>query len=350
MTSTQRRGVLEYRPISIDLGELDRADGSARFSFGSTSALASSSGPLEVRILKENPTRATLEIIHRPLDSIPSTSSRSFEQSLQSIFSSILQLDKHPRSMIQSVIQSFSPSSFTTISVNSIIDVDPSSKGVWPTPSRDIPDQGVMEGSFHGDTTTGKMREKGKRRSAPVGEGKIFFSDRSVCLNALTLSLLDSGSIGMMALPISINLAFLTLSDVRRSRDLSGRDYGTQDTGEEVLVLVIDPTVEEEIKAISRHIFAWAFGYGYGIAERNKSKDDLQEVHSEHGTKMDGMEVDEVPEGVQEGKGELVWAESEGDFSRSELELALGQGRLAAQKILGVVRRKMIPLLDDLTP
>ncbi|EIW68664.1 hypothetical protein TREMEDRAFT_31912 [Tremella mesenterica DSM 1558] len=257
MTSRQRRGVLEYRPISINLGELDRADGSARFSFGSTSALASSSGPLEVRILKENPTGSTLEIIHRPLDSIPSTSSRSFEQSLQSIFSSILQLDKHPRSMIQSVIQSFSPSSFTTTSVNSIIDVDPSSKGVWPTPSRDIPDQG-------------------KRRSAPIGEGKIFFSDRSVCLNALSLSLLDSGSIGMMALPISINLAFLTLSDAQ------------------VLVLVIDPTVEEEIKAISRHIFAWAFGYGYGIAERNKK-------------------------GVQEGKGELVWAESEGDFSRSEV-------------------------------
>lgn len=41
---------------------------------GSTSALASFTGPMEVRLQKDQATRATLEVVHRPLEGIGGTS------------------------------------------------------------------------------------------------------------------------------------------------------------------------------------------------------------------------------------------------------------------------------------
>lgn len=103
------RTAYETRSITISLGELARADGSARFSYGkfsvqviarfesfsilhdirkgigkhpaalvvadtamtgSTSCLASFTGPIEVRIREEMPDKATLEVTHRPLEGV----------------------------------------------------------------------------------------------------------------------------------------------------------------------------------------------------------------------------------------------------------------------------------------
>lgn len=44
---------------------------------GSTSALASFSGPIEVRLREELVDRATLEIVHRPLEGVGGMSSLS---------------------------------------------------------------------------------------------------------------------------------------------------------------------------------------------------------------------------------------------------------------------------------
>ncbi|BEI96274.1 hypothetical protein CcaverHIS631_0112230 [Cutaneotrichosporon cavernicola] len=61
----------QLRPMRAVLGELDRADGSGRFEFGpAAAALASFTGPIEVRIRDERIDGATLEVIHRPLDGI----------------------------------------------------------------------------------------------------------------------------------------------------------------------------------------------------------------------------------------------------------------------------------------
>jgi exosome complex component RRP46 len=73
--------------LSVTVGQLARADGSGRFAFGelptllapwlaklialgSTAAVASLNGPIEVRLREELPDRATLEVIHRPLEGV----------------------------------------------------------------------------------------------------------------------------------------------------------------------------------------------------------------------------------------------------------------------------------------
>lgn len=99
----------EFRPLQLHLNQLARADGSARFAFGTfshrdlgmyrcplfpsmapnshrasrmdaaahyfglsgtSSAIASFSGPLEVRLGRDLPDRATLEINYRPLEGV----------------------------------------------------------------------------------------------------------------------------------------------------------------------------------------------------------------------------------------------------------------------------------------
>ncbi len=72
-------------------------------------------------------------------------------------------------------------------------------------------------------------------------------------------------------------------------------------------MLILDPTAEEEGRARSRYVFAWAFGVGISTT----------------GAREDGaMEVDVEPEEGQGGEAELVWAESEGDFTRHEVSSA----------------------------
>ncbi|KAJ8508090.1 hypothetical protein ONZ45_g9611 [Pleurotus djamor] len=99
------------RPISITFEGLARVDGSARFSFGSTSALASVSGPIEVRLNSENPSQATFEVSVRPLSSIAGIDSKSLGSTIKSLLSPSIQLSVNPRTLIQVVIQALSPSS-----------------------------------------------------------------------------------------------------------------------------------------------------------------------------------------------------------------------------------------------
>lgn len=81
----------EHRKVEIEVGGLARVDGSARFSFGGwfksnvnktltrilkrggCRALASVTGPVEVRQLIELPDRATFEVAVRPIAGVPGT-------------------------------------------------------------------------------------------------------------------------------------------------------------------------------------------------------------------------------------------------------------------------------------
>jgi exosome complex component RRP46 len=106
----------------------------------------------------------------------------------------------------------------------------------------------------------------------------IPFSSRAASINAAALAALDAGSVAMRGVPIGVALAYIPAE--------SGEEAG----------LVLDPTPEEEARATSRYGFGWAFGVGLSATP--------------HG----GMDMD-----GEEGEAELVWVESEGQFTRSEV-------------------------------
>ncbi|GJE85432.1 exosome complex component Rrp41 [Phanerochaete sordida] len=95
----------ELRPVTITYDGLDRVDGSARFGFGQTQALASLSGPIEVRPNHESPSHATLEVHVRPLASVPGTDSRALAATLKAVLAPAILLAQHPRTLIQIVGQ-----------------------------------------------------------------------------------------------------------------------------------------------------------------------------------------------------------------------------------------------------
>jgi len=104
------RGNEDLRPLSIVYERLARVDGSARFGFGEMEALASVSGPMEVRLAAEQPSRATIEVNVRPLSSLPGTESKALAASLRGLLAPSIILSRNPRTLIQLVVQSLTPS------------------------------------------------------------------------------------------------------------------------------------------------------------------------------------------------------------------------------------------------
>ncbi|KAI0313755.1 hypothetical protein OF83DRAFT_1027578, partial [Amylostereum chailletii] len=98
------------RPLTIVYEHLDRVDGSARFGFGSDTALASLSGPIEVRLASEHPSKATLEVLVRPLANVPGTASKALAHTLRALLAPALLLARHPRALVQIVVQACAPS------------------------------------------------------------------------------------------------------------------------------------------------------------------------------------------------------------------------------------------------
>jgi len=98
------------RGISIKYELLSRVDGSARFGFDNVHVLASVSGPIEVRLAAENSTKATFEVSVRPLASIPGTDAKALSATIKSLLTPSLLLTRHPRTLIQLVVQPLSPS------------------------------------------------------------------------------------------------------------------------------------------------------------------------------------------------------------------------------------------------
>ena len=72
--------------------------------------LASVSGPIEVRLAAEISTRATFEVSVRTLASIPGTDAKALSATIKSLLTPSLLLTRHPRTLIQLVIQPLSPS------------------------------------------------------------------------------------------------------------------------------------------------------------------------------------------------------------------------------------------------
>jgi len=77
-------------------------------SAGDTSALASLSGPIEVRLASELPSKATFEVLVRPLSNVAATEAKSLAATIRSSLEPSLILTKNPRTLVQLVVQSLS--------------------------------------------------------------------------------------------------------------------------------------------------------------------------------------------------------------------------------------------------
>ncbi|KAH7340142.1 ribosomal protein S5 domain 2-type protein [Rhizoctonia solani] len=101
----------QLRKVEIELGGLARVDGSARFSFGSCRALASVTGPVEVRQLIELPDRSTFEVAVRPVAGVPATPEKALAKHIHDVLHPTLLLNQHPRSLVQLTVLALSPAS-----------------------------------------------------------------------------------------------------------------------------------------------------------------------------------------------------------------------------------------------
>ncbi|ADV24392.1 hypothetical protein I305_05016 [Cryptococcus gattii E566] len=270
----------QLRPLHLSIGELDRADGSARFAFGSNAVLASCSGPIEVRLREELPDKATFEVNHRPLEGVGATPSRALVTTLETIFPPVLSLEKHPRSLVQLVVQSLMPSTCRAV-YGSVIGTEGvgAEQNTWPATDND-------EYAYVPES---------KRDAARISPAAGYtFTARAASINASTLALLSAGTISILALPVAVALVVTTEGS-----------------------MMLDPEADEEKQAKARFGFGWAWGAIFGTASEGNS-----------------MEV----AGQSEGGAELVWVESEGNFTRQEWSEALEMSKTATKAILEFIR------------
>ncbi|KDQ14621.1 hypothetical protein BOTBODRAFT_32377 [Botryobasidium botryosum FD-172 SS1] len=203
------------RPLSISWGEISRADGSARFAFGTTQAIASVSGPIEVRQMVELPSRATLEVLVRPLSGVPGTTEKSLGKRLRDILEHALLLSHHPRTLIQLVAQSLSPSP-------SLPSPSPSSSSSSSSPS-------LPSSSHH--------------------------SLAAALINASSLALLHAASIPMRATLCAVTVG---------KQKLTTTATNTHPGADSHSVLVLDPEGEVEERGCFAFLFGAAVGGGGG--------------------------------------------------------------------------------------
>jgi exosome complex component RRP46 len=164
------------------------------------------------------------------------------------------------------IIQSLSPSKLPSTSSSTYsssysapTEIDTSQRTWPPAPSS-------------GDESDEEIVYKPNQGQKAAPTTSIPYSSRASGINATALSILSAGSLALSAIPIAVAVALLS----------SGN-------------LVLDPTMEEEVKANAR------FGFGWAISSIGSQGGDM-EVDDDEGLEM-----------------ELVWVESEGSFSRSEV-------------------------------
>ncbi|KAG8963184.1 exosome non-catalytic core subunit rrp46 [Tulasnella sp. 419] len=101
----QKRRYDELRRMEMEWGGLSRVDGSAKFCFGKTRCVTSVSGPIEVRLNAELPSKATLEVSMRSLAGVAATAEKRYSRDIRDILEQVLILSHHPRTLVQVVIQ-----------------------------------------------------------------------------------------------------------------------------------------------------------------------------------------------------------------------------------------------------
>ncbi|CAO3585945.1 unnamed protein product [Absidia cylindrospora] len=101
----QRSDNKEIRPLSTSQNILNRADGSAKFSFGETSVMVSVCGPMDVSVRDEKLDEATVEVVVRPATGYAQTTEKLMESTLRTTFEPIILSGMMPRTLIEIVVQ-----------------------------------------------------------------------------------------------------------------------------------------------------------------------------------------------------------------------------------------------------
>ncbi|CAO3642141.1 unnamed protein product [Mucor fragilis] len=95
----------QLRAFSASQNILNRADGSSKFEFGSTSVICSVSGPMDVQIRDEKLDEATVEVVVRPAKGVATTREKLMESILRTAFEPVILGGMLPRTLVQIVIQ-----------------------------------------------------------------------------------------------------------------------------------------------------------------------------------------------------------------------------------------------------
>ena len=89
----------------VQLGVLNRAEGSCRYTRGKTMVVAAVFGPVEALIKNEQTDRATLVVQVRPAQGQSLVNDRDTELFIQATFESAVVLSMHPRTQINIIVQ-----------------------------------------------------------------------------------------------------------------------------------------------------------------------------------------------------------------------------------------------------
>ncbi|KAF5321740.1 hypothetical protein D9619_002242 [Psilocybe cf. subviscida] len=248
----------ETRPLTVVFEGLARVDGSARFGFGAfnyvkslflcneqiltictgktprilficasttgtTSALASLSGPIEVRLANELPNKATFEVLVRPLANISATDAKATASTLKAALEPSLLLAKHPRTLVQLVVQSLSAPLAGSSS--------------WGSTS-----------NWEGSSTLSTTMVAGQWKDVLLLPAMI---------NASSLALLNASSVPMRGVAVAVSV---------------GRFAPSAAASPSQSTLVLDPSEDEAAQLQAGGCFAFLFADGAGLQQGAESE------------------------------------------------------------------------------
>mmetsp|Transcript_73935 Transcript_73935/g.175964 ORF Transcript_73935/g.175964 Transcript_73935/m.175964 type:complete len:235 (-) Transcript_73935:28-732(-) len=99
----------QLRPPQVELRPLQRADGSARFCFGQSTAIAAVYGPREPRVrAKEVFNKAVLEVVVRPRVGLAGAAEKHLEGHLLRHLDHVVLHHEYPRTVISVIVQLYS--------------------------------------------------------------------------------------------------------------------------------------------------------------------------------------------------------------------------------------------------
>ncbi|KAI3623234.1 RRP46 [Malassezia furfur] len=184
---------------------------------------------------------ATFQVVVSPLENVAGIPTKALATEFQALFESVLLLHRHPRTLIQLVIQTTSKPPTATPTVNLSLN--------------------------RGGSATASEEEQQKRH-APLLLGPdvpFTFAEIAASINASTLALIDAG-IPLRATIVATSCAVVSIDDALRTRDV--------DPTKGSYCVLVDPSPEEEKVAESCHVYAFAFS-GYNPLSPKDAESEL---------------------------------------------------------------------------
>ena len=121
MQAADGRGLHTLRAIACEQGQLNRADGSARFSHADSCVLASVLGPAGVQKRQEIVNRAAVEVVFKPVSGGPGALEKDMEAVIRQIVDAAVMTHLHPRTLIRVVIQELNgDGSLLAVAINAV--------------------------------------------------------------------------------------------------------------------------------------------------------------------------------------------------------------------------------------